>query len=315
MNQPFSDTAKITLPHNMSRSADHREFGKMSITAHDRTRAIKGQVFKILIFLSTLSALLVLVTLLSRVYGQGAQWISWDFLNSFPSRFPEKAGIKSALWGTLWLGTLTLIFSMSFGIGTAIFLEEIAPKGRINKALEVNIATLAGVPSIIYGMLGLAVFVRFFALERSLISGALTLSLLIMPVIIIASREALRNVPKSIRLGAFALGASRWQTVRYHVLPAATPGIMTGVILAMARAIGEAAPLIMIGALTFIAFTPESIYDPFTVLPIQVFNWTSRPQEEFHGLASAGIIVLLGFLFLFNSIAIFIRLRWRGENR
>lgn len=315
MNRSFSGAGEIPLTRDLITTSKTQDLNKSLTSRHDRRRMIKGHVFKFLVTMSTVSALLVLLILLTRVYAQGANWLSWDFLNSFPSRFPEKAGIKSALWGSLWLGLLTLNFSMIFGIGTAVYLEELAPKGRLNKILEVNIATLAGVPSIIYGMLGLAVFVRFFALERSLISGALTLSLLIMPVIIIATREALKNVPKSIRLGAFALGATRWQTVRHHVLPAATPGIMTGVILAMARAIGEAAPLIMIGALTFIAFTPESVFDPFTALPIQIFNWTSRPQEEFHGLAAAGILVLLGFLFIFNSIAIILRLKWRGENR
>jgi phosphate transport system permease protein len=277
------------------------------------TRQFKEKFFIGLMLIATAASLAMLAILLIRVGMQGYQWLDWDFLNSFPSRFPERAGIKSAIWGSIWLGSLTLFFSVIFGVGAAVYLEELAPKGRLNRILEINIATLAGVPSIIYGMLGLAVFVRFFNFDRSILSGALTLSLLIMPVIIIAAREALKAVPQSTREGAFALGASRWQTVRDHVLPSALPGILTGVILAMARAVGEAAPLIMIGALSFIAFTPEHIFDSFTALPIQIFNWTSRPQEEFHELAAAGIIVLLAFLFVCNSIAIILRLKWRNQ--
>lgn len=278
--------------------------------AHAR-RKRNEKIFVGLMTLATASAVLLLGVLLIEVFRQGGAWLDWEFLTSFPSRFPEKAGIKSAIWGSIWLGSLTLFFSVLFGVGAAVYLEEMAKKNRINKFVEVNIATLAGVPSIIYGILGLTVFVRFLGFERSVLAGALTLSLLIMPVIIIASREALKSVPQTIREGAFALGATRWQVVRDHVLPSAIPGILTGVILAMARAVGEAAPLIMIGALTYIAFTPESLFDPFTALPIQIFNWASRPQQEFHELAAAGIIVLLGFLFLCNSVAIIMRLKWR----
>ena len=189
----------------------------------------------------------------------------------------------------------------------AVYLEEYAKPNRVTEFININIANLAGVPSIVYGILGLAIFVRFFALERSVVSGALTMSLLILPVIIIASKEAIKAVPSSLRQAAFAVGATRWQVVRAHVLPAALPGILTGVILAMSRAIGETAPLIMIGALTYVAFVPDGPMDEFTALPIQIFNWTSRPQEEFHELASAGIVVLLGVLLMMNAVAVYIR--------
>lgn len=276
-------------------------------------RKLKEQVFYYLIFLATLSALFVLVYLIGSIFSDGWPYLNWDFLTNFPSRFPAKAGFKSAIYGTAWLGCLTLFFSVLFGVGSAVYLQELSAKGRLSSGIELSIATLAGVPSIIYGMLGLGIFVRFLALGRSVLAGALTLSLLILPVIIIASREALKSVPDSIRMGAFALGATRWQTVRDHVLPAAIPGIATGVILAMARSIGEAAPLILLGALTYIAFVPESVFDSFTAMPIQIFNWASRPQAQFHDLAAAGIIVLLGFLLICNSAAIILRSRWRAK--
>jgi phosphate transport system permease protein len=191
----------------------------------------------------------------------------------------------------------------------SVYLEEYARPTRLTEFININIANLAGVPSIVYGMLGLAIFVRFFQLERSLLSGALTMSLLILPVIIIAAKEAIRAVPGSLRQAAFAVGATRWQVIRAHVLPSALPGILTGVILAISRAIGETAPLIMIGALTYVAFVPEGPMDEFTALPIQIFNWTSRPQEEFHELASAGIVVLLLVLLMMNALAVYIRYR------
>lgn len=273
-------------------------------------RRVKERLFYGAIVLSTILALGFLLYLLYSIFEQGAGRLDKEFFTEFPSRRPARAGFKSAIWGTAWLGGMTLIFSVFFGVGAAIYLQEFAVRNKITNWVEISISTLAGVPSIIYGMLGLGIFVRFFALGRSVIAGALTLSLLIIPVIIIASREALKAVPDSMRMGAYALGASKWQTVRDHVLPAAVPGIATGVILAMARAMGEAAPLILLGALTYVAFVPESPMDAFTAMPIQIFNWASRPQEAFHDLASTGIIVLLGFLLICNSAAIFIRTRW-----
>lgn len=253
-------------------------------------------------------AVFVLGGLLASLAQQGWRWLSWDFLNHFPSRLnPEKAGVKSALFGTLWLIGLTAAVSVPIGMAAALYLHEYARKNKLTRFIELNIANLAGVPSIVYGILGLAVFIRLCDLGRSVIAGSLTLSLLILPVVIIASREALAAVPDSIRQAAFALGATRWQTIQSHVLPAALPGMMTGVILALSRAIGEAAPLIMIGALTFIAFVPDGPMDAFTAMPIQIYNWCDEPDAIFQELAGAGILVLLALLLPMNAVAVAIR--------
>lgn len=270
-------------------------------------RRMISKGFQVLCMVVTWSGVLLLAVLLFHVSKQGVAWLSWDFLTSFPSRFPARAGIKSSLWGTVWLISFTGLFSVPIGVAAALYLEEYATQGRISRFIEINIANLAGVPSIVYGILGLAIFVRWLSLGRSVLAGSLTMTLLILPVIIIAAREAIRAVPGSIRQGAFALGATRWQVVRSHVLPSALPGILTGIILALSRAIGETAPLVMIGALTYVAFVPEGPLDAFTSLPIQIFNWASRPQQDFHSLAAAGIIILLGVLLLMNAAAITIR--------
>lgn len=270
-------------------------------------RRRKGLVLGAVFFIATIFGLVVLVALLVDVVVEGSEWLSVEFISNYPSRVPERAGIKSAIVGSLWMILLTALLAVPIGVASAVYLEEYAPKGWFFKLIQININNLAGVPSVIYGILGLALFVRFFALERSLLAGAFTMALLILPIIIIASQEALRAVPQGIRESAFALGATRWQVVWSHLLPISAPSILTGVILALSRAIGETAPLIMIGALTFIAFLPESVMDPFTVLPIQIFNWTARPQPEFQGLAAAGIIILLIVLFLMNLSAILLR--------
>lgn len=270
-------------------------------------RRRKGLVFSVLLFLATTSGLVVLVTLIVDVVVQGAQWLDWEFLTRFPSRIPENAGIKSAIVGSLWMILLTAAISVPIGVASALYLEEYAPRGWLLKIIQININNLAGIPSVVYGILGLTLFVRFFALGRSLLAGALTMALLILPIIVISSQEALRAIPEGIRESAFALGATRRQVVWSHLLPMSAPSIMTGVILALSRAIGETAPLIMIGALTFIAFLPTSALDPFTVLPIQIFNWTARPQADFQGLAAAGIIILMVVLFLMNLSAILLR--------
>jgi phosphate transport system permease protein len=267
----------------------------------------KSRLFAKLCAVVTWSSVFLLGVLLVRVSLDGLGWLDWQFIDSFPSRIPERAGIKAALVGTLWMIILVALIAIPVGVSAALYLEEFAKRGRLSRLIEVNIANLAGVPSIVYGILGLAIFVRFFALERSLISGALTMSLLILPVIIIASREAIRMVPMSIRYAALSLGATRWQTTWSHVLPSAFPGIMTGVILALSRAIGETAPLILIGAMSFVAFLPQGPMDSFTALPIQIYDWASRPQAEFQELAAAGIIVLLIVLLLMNATAIYIR--------
>lgn len=252
----------------------------------------------------------MLVILIWSIVSAGAAWLNWNFLTSFPSRHAEEAGIWSALAGSLWLTALTALFSLPVGVGAAIYLEEYAANSRWKRLVQTNIANLAGVPSIVYGILGLGLFVQGLALGRSVISGALTLSLVVLPIVILATQEALRGVPDSIRHASYALGATRWQTVRQQVLPAATPGIMTGVILALSRAIGEAAPLVAVGAMTYVPFVPTGISDQFTALPIQIFNWAARPQAEFHNVAAAAIIVLLIVLVCMNAVAVFLRYRF-----
>jgi phosphate transport system permease protein len=259
----------------------------------------------------TLLSILILGVLLFHILSEGLAWLNVEFLNRFPSRFPAKAGIKSALFGSLWLIAMTALIAVPVGVATAFYLEEYAPRNRLIRFFQINIANLAGMPSIVYGLLGLTIFVRYFNLDRSLWSGSLTLSLLILPVIVIAAQEAIRAVPETIRFGAYALGARRWQVILGQLLPASLPGIMTGVILALSRAIGESAPLIMVGAFSYIAFIPEGPGDPFTALPIQIFNWAGRPQADFHGIAAAGIIVLLGVLFIMNFGAVMIRQKFQ----
>jgi phosphate transport system permease protein len=260
-------------------------------------------------------AIAVLAVLLIDVTRSGIGRLGWDFINSFPSRNPDQAGIKAALFGTLWLMGLTAAFAVPIGIGAAIYLEEYASRNWLNRIIQTNIANLAGVPSIVYGILGLAIFVRAMALGRSVLAGSLTMALLVLPIVIIASQEALRAVPNSIREAAYGVGASRWQVVSRQVLPVAMPGVLTGIILALSRAIGEAAPLIMIGALAFVPFTPSGPLDAFTVLPIQIFNWASRPQAAFAKDAAAAIIVLLALLLSMNAIAIVLRNRFQSRTR
>lgn len=260
-------------------------------------------------------ALGVIAWLLTTVFLDALPRLEWEFLTKLPSRRAENAGIYAALVGSFYLMLLTIVFALPIGIGAAIYLEEYAKPTWFTRLIELNIANLAGVPSIIYGLLGLQLFVRVLNFERSLLSGALTMSLLILPVIIIASREALRTVPRAFREGSLALGATRWQTIRAQVLPVALPGMLTGCILGFSRAIGETAPLITIGALTYVAFIPDSIFSAFTALPIQAFNWTSRPQEAFHANAAAAIVVLLAILLAMNAAAIVLRIKFQRRFR
>ncbi|MDP6347432.1 MAG: phosphate ABC transporter permease PstA [Dehalococcoidia bacterium] len=284
------------------------------ITGTDRNlgkRRRKGQMSHAIFLAATLVGIVALSLLLGDVARKGIGWLDWQFLTSLPSRFPERSGISSALWGSIWLIGLTALFSLTIGVGTAIYLEEYARRGWLTRAIQTNISNLAGVPSIVYGILGLAAFVRAMSLGRSVMAGALTMTLLILPIIIVASQEAIRAVPRPLRDASFALGATRWQTVRRVVLPAAAPGILTGIILALARALGEAAPLIMIGALMFVPFVPTSPLDQFSVLPIQIFNWTARPQPEFRLIAAAAIIVLLVVLLTMNAAAVLLRNKYQ----
>jgi phosphate transport system permease protein len=278
-------------------------------------RRRRGRIFAALCLSAAIGSVIALMTLLATVFREGWSWLTPHFLTNFPSQiFPEMAGIKSAIAGTLALLFVTIIVAVPVGVGTAIYLEEYATRSRLTDFIQLNIANLAGVPSIVYGILGLAAFVRLLELGPSVLAGGLTMSLLVLPVIIIAAREAIAAVPPSIRAASYALGATRWQTVRAHVLPAAIPGIMTGVILALSRAIGEAAPLIVIGGVTYVAFLPAGLKDPFTVLPIQIYGWSEQPIAEFRHLAAAGILVLLGILIPMNGLAIGIR-AWRQRKR
>jgi phosphate transport system permease protein len=274
-----------------------------------------GRGFAAVCVAAIAAAIVVLAVLLIAVAGDGVSRVSWDFLNGYPSRFPERAGIKTALYGTIWVMAFTALFAIPVGIGAAIYLEEFAPRNWLTKVIETNINNLAGVPSIIYGLLGLAVFVRAMDLGRVVLAGSLTMALLVLPIIIVAAREGLRAVPPSIREASLGLGATRWQTVWLQVLPPAMPSMLTGIILALSRAIGETAPLIPVGALTFVAFTPTSPTDQFTVLPIQIFNWVSRPQAGFQETAAAGIVVLMAVLLTMNAAAIILRNHFEGKRR
>ncbi|MCA0267871.1 MAG: phosphate ABC transporter permease PstA [Bacteroidetes bacterium] len=263
-----------------------------------------------LLLLATLVGIVVLVFLLVDLVIKGGGRLTGHFFTNYMSFEPDRAGIKSALVGSLWLMLLTTLIAVPVGVGAAVWLEEYASRGRLMRLVQLNIANLAGVPSVIYGILGLTFFVRFLALDRSLLAGALTMALLILPVIVIATQEALRSVPKGLRESAYALGATRWQVIRSHLLPVAAPGILTGVILAVSRAVGETAPLIVIGGFVFIAFTPGSLLDPFTALPLQIFNWTGMPQASFRELAAAAILVLMVLLLAMNGAAIVLRNRF-----
>ena len=285
----------------------------ISSESTQRNRRWREKLFEVLALLCVAFALFLLLALLVDVFTRGIARLDWQFITSFPSRFAHKAGIFAALAGSFYMMILTAIISIPIGVGAAIYLEEYARKNWFSRLIELNIANLAGVPSIIYGLLGLQVFVRFADLGRSLIAGSLTMSLLILPVIIISAREAIRTVPQSLRDASVALGATRWQTVRDHVLPLALPGIMTGCILGLSRAIGETAPLITMGALTYVAFVPDSLTSGFTVLPIQTFNWLSRPQEAFHSNAAAAIVLLLILLLSMNALAIYLRMKFERK--
>lgn len=276
-------------------------------------RALKGRAIYALCLLAVAFSLLSLAVILGDALADGLPYLNWDFITSYPSRFPSRAGILPALVGSVWLVILTALFSLPLGVGAAVYLEEYAPKNRWTELIQVNIANLAGVPSIVYGLLGLGLFVDALAMGRSLLAGALTMTLLILPVIIISSREALRSVPKAYREGAYALGATRWEVTSQVVLPEALPGVLTGTIIALSRAIGEAAPMLAIAALVYVSFVPVSPLDRFTVLPIQIYNWVNLPKQEFRGLAAAGIILLLIVLTAMNSVAVAIRYRYQRK--
>ncbi len=272
-------------------------------------------LFQIASLLTLVVALVALATLVYDILSDGAGRLSWAFLNNIASRRAEQAGVYHALMGTIWVISFTAALALPVGVAAAIYLEEYGSRSRIARFIELNIANLAAVPSIIYGLLGLGLFVRLMGMGQSVMAGAATLALLALPVVILSTREALRTVPSSIREGSYALGATKWQTIWNQVLPMALPGVLTGLILALSRAIGETAPLITIGALTYIPFAPDSVWSRFTVLPIQIFNWVSRPQADFHTNAAAAILVLLALLLSMNAIAIVVRDRYQRQGR
>jgi phosphate transport system permease protein len=286
-----------------------------AIEPPERRDRVRGGLFRALLLSCIVVSGAMLVTLLVDITVDGAGRLSLDFLTNSPSFRPEVAGIWPALMGTLWLMGIVTIFIVPIGVAAAVYLEEYADSTKWwNKLIEVNIQNLAAVPSIVYGILGLAFIVRGpLSLGPVVMAGALTLGLLVLPVVIIAAREAIRAVPPSIREGSLALGATQWQTIWKQVLPSAIPGVATGVILALSRAIGETAPLIVIGAASFVAFAPDSPNDIFTAVPIQMFEWISRPQEEFHQLAAAGILVLMVVLIAMNSVAIWLRNKYESK--
>jgi phosphate transport system permease protein len=303
---------------NRTEDRENQDLFKVDVSK----RHLFDLLFKICTIGATYIGLIVLAVLLINIFTDGLPRLNWNFITSFPSRKPDQAGILSPLMGTIWLLITTTVIAFPIGVGAGIFLEEYAIDNIWTKIIEINIANLASVPSIIYGLLGLQIFVRLFepiTKGRTILTGALTLSLLILPIIIIATRETLRAIPDSLRQAGYALGATKWQVIRVHIFPLALPGILTGAILALSRAIGETAPLITIGALTYIAFIPEfsakGLQSPFTALPIQIFNWVSRPQPAFHNNAAAGIIVLMGVLLLMNAGAILLRNKFQSKRK
>lgn len=270
-------------------------------------RLISNKIWKMIFIIATSFALVSLGMLLYRILTQGLGFLDINFITNFASRIPENAGIKAALVGSLWLMSVVAPVSIILGVSTALYLEEYAKQNKLNDFIRINISNLAGVPSIVFGLLGLTIFVRLFGFEKSILAAGLTMSLLILPVIIVAAQEAIRSVPNEQREASYGMGATKWQTIVRVVLPAAIPGILTGSILALSRAIGETAPLVVIGIPVILQFLPAGYLDTFTALPMQIFDWAKRPQETFQYVASAGIIVLMIFLLTMNSIAIFIR--------
>jgi phosphate transport system permease protein len=280
---------------------------------HIRRRKRKNNLFHAIFLSSTLIGVIALGLLLYQVLSQGLGWLDWQFLTSNSSRRPERAGIYTALIGTLWLMGITAPLTFIIGVSTAIYLEEYARDSKFSRIIQTNISNLAGVPSIVYGILGLTIFVRVLGFGQSILAGALTMTLLVLPIIIVASQEAIRAVPGSLRHASYALGANRWQTVVRVVLPSSLPGIMTGAILSLSRAIGETAPLIVVGAAAFIIRPPQGLLSQFTVMPIQIYTWASQPKAEFQNISAAAIIVLLVILLGMNAIAILLRNKYQRK--
>ncbi|AHA73836.1 phosphate ABC transporter permease [Bacillus thuringiensis] len=273
------------------------------------SRFLKDRIYKLLFYIAILFSIVILFVLLFQIVEKGISYLSIDFFTNFASRNPKEAGIAAALSGTILFMSIVIPVSFIFGVGTALYLEQYAKESLFKKIVEINNQTLAGVPSVVFGLLGLTIFVYALHLGESIVAAALTMSLLVLPTVVVASQEAIRSVPSALLEGSYGLGATKWQTMYQIVLPYAFPGIITGCTLAISRAIGEAAPLLVIGALVFANYVPFSMFDRFTVLPIQIFNWMSRPQEEFQYVAAAGMIVLLGLLLFINIFVLWLRNR------
>lgn len=278
-----------------------------------RTNRFVDNAFKYFGIFCTFSGLIILAIFIMNILVDGLARIDWDFITGLPSRRAERAGILTAWTGTAWILGLTALISIPLGVAAGIYLQEYGRKNRLASFIELNITNLAGVPSIIYGLLGLEIFVRVLNFGGSLLAGAFTLALLILPIIIVATREAIKAVPNSLREASYGMGATKWQTIWHQILPAASGGILTGIILALSRAVGETAPLIVIGALAYVPFVAKTPFDEFTVLPMQIFNWVSRPQHAFLVNAAAAIIILLAITFLMNGIAMYLRNKWQKK--
>ena len=284
---------------------------QQSVIKRMSNRLIINRIFQAIFLVATLFALMALAILFYRIITQGIGYLTPEFFGNYGSRFPAKAGIKAALVGSIWLMCVVAPVSLILGVGTAIYLEEYAKKNKLNDFIRMNISNLAGVPSVVFGLLGLTIFVRALSLGNSILAAGFTMSLLILPVIIVGSQEAIRSVPQDIREASFGMGATKWQTITKVVLPSAIPGILTGAILALSRAVGETAPLVVIGVPVIIHFLPVNLMSQFTALPMQIYDWAKRPQEEFQFVAAAGILVLMMFLLIMNSIAILIRNKYQ----
>ncbi|MFZ5987077.1 MAG: phosphate ABC transporter permease PstA [Bacillota bacterium] len=283
------------------------------MSSNIKYRKLKNSIFHAFIFMVTCIGVIVLAVLLFDILKKGLPWLNMKFLTGYPSRSAQKSGIWPALIGSFDIILLTVVVSVPVGLGCAIYLEEYAKNNWLTKLIKINISNLSGTPSIVYGLLGYAVFAEIFGLGPSLLSGGLTMSLVVMPIVIVASQEAIKSVPQSLRHGSYALGATKWQTIRKVVLPSAFPGVLTGIILSISRALGESAPLLMVGAFIYVSSPPSGLLDPFTTLPLQIYNWTSKPQKDFYSVAAAGIIVLLALLLTTNAIAIILRNKFQKK--
>jgi phosphate transport system permease protein len=274
-------------------------------------RKMKNSIFHGVIFGVTLIGIIVLAFLLIDIVARGVPYLTQHFFTNFPSRFPNKAGILPGIMGSVWIIVLTILFAVPIGLGTAVYLEEYAKNNWITRFIKINVSNLSGTPSIVYGLLGLAVFVRTLGFGKSILSGALTMALVVLPIVIVSSQEAIRAVPQYLRHGSYALGATKWQTIRKIVVPAALPGIFTGVILSVSRALGESAPLLIVGAATYVSKLPDGVSSVFTAMPLQIYYWMGLPKEEFKDLAAAGIIVLLAILLTANAVTIVLRNKYQ----